>query len=67
MIVYFGQLVEKVSQIFGILYSVVKFRHKFGQKVGWAALWVNFFTNSSGHPGFLSAKCPKNNFAETRQ
>jgi hypothetical protein len=23
------------------------FKHKFGQKMGWALFWVTFFTNSS--------------------
>jgi hypothetical protein len=34
--------ITEVSQIFGLLYSVVEFKHKFGQKIGWATFWMIF-------------------------
>jgi hypothetical protein len=52
VIVYFGWffLITEVAYIFLVLLSHGKLDEIILTKMGWAALWANFFTNSSGHP-----------------
>jgi hypothetical protein len=38
------------AHIFGLLFPLIALI--LSKKTGWATIWVVFFTNSSGHPGF---------------